>query len=405
MHFLTRLVPLVALVAAAPVYAQSNSAAEAERTRLAEEMKRLSSRNAWRGVDEAYRALEKLSADTGVALTYRDHYVGAVAARELGDINTVYTRLLRARSMEDSDEVKTWIADIDVNYGQVQLKADPKYNGKPDLLPDEMPFAPDQRRSIESAQAQIASTRSYDGILPLGKYRFGDREFTVEGNGAAPIVLALMPTAARSGEGGGLAYVGPRVDLGVSFTQTTSPNDAAIQGAAFGGVGARIGVGLEFGFSTRFGVLAQVGYHDLFGGAPKDDAAAAFGTSGSSLHLGYGWLGAAYRLGDLRLAAGPVFGVGVARARGMNGYCDTASAEDPLCAGVDNNDDVAAYAPMQGVVRAGGAELGLFYGFLNFGKLQSGIGLHAGALTDTGRWYPWGQLAFTLAPATYRRDG
>ena len=77
---LHRLIPLALLLASAPVFAQS-SAAEAEHTRLTDDMKRLTARNAWKGVDDAYRRMEALVADQGVVLTYRDHYMGAVAAR------------------------------------------------------------------------------------------------------------------------------------------------------------------------------------------------------------------------------------------------------------------------------------------------------------------------------------
>lgn len=406
---LHRLIPLALVLASVPAYAQS-SAAEAEHTRLTDEMKRLTARNAWKGVDDAYRRMEALSADEGVKLTYRDHWMGAVAARELGDLNAVYSRLQRAAALEKTDEVASWMADLNQNYGQVKLRIDNKYPGDRTLAIGEMPFDPAQRRVIEAAQLALTQTRVYEGILPVGAYTFGDQTFNLESGGGATKEVTLQPKSVRDnsegggGGGGGLSYAGPRIDLGVSFTVAGEPTSAPeAQGGGFSGVGGRLGLGWEVGFTTRIGLLAEVGYHSLFAGAPDMSAPDGSATEleywadpvGSTLHMGYGWLAGAVRLGDLRVAAGPVYGVGVASTMGWADGSD---------------DDGVSYtqrsvAHTQGLIRAGGAELGLFYGFLNMGSLQGGLGFHAGAMTDTGRWYPWGQLAFTLAPAAYRRDG
>lgn len=403
---LHRLIPLALLLLTAPAYAQS-SAAEAEHTRLTDEMKRLSSRNAWKGVDDAYRRLEAVAASEGIQLTYRDHYFGASAAREIGDINALYTRLQRALAVERTEEVEGWLADLNQNYGQVRLKFDPKYPGERVLTISEMPFDPAQRRVIEVAQLSLEETRAYDGILPIGAYTFGDQSFKVEAGGGAPVEVALLPKSViDDGGGGGLSYAGPRVDLGFAYTMAGAPNSAD-QPGPYSGMGGRVGVGWEIGFSTRVGLLAQVGYHGLFGSA-EDATAPAPAAQGEAnvagwtqpaapyMHLGFGWLAAAYRLGDLRLAAGPVFGVGVQRTWD--------SGDDGAGQSVSDQDDTGA-GNWTGSLRVGGAELGVFYGFLSFGKLQSGLGLHAGAFSDSGRWYPWGQLAFTIAPAAYRRDG
>lgn len=396
---LTRLLPLALLLYAGNGFAQS--ADEAERVRLSEEMKRLSSRNAWRGVDESYRRLEALEAK-GVVIGYKDHWLGAVAARELGDLNAVYVRLRKAKAVENTEEVNGWLSDIVANYGPVKLKVDPKFGGDASLAVSEMPFAPDQRRAIEAAQQALASSRGYDGLLPLGAYTFGGEGFTIVAGGGTLVEKTLQPSAVRTGGDGGLSYVGPRLDLGLSYLKTTAPADDTLQAAAFGGAGARLGVGVELGFTTQLGMVVEVGYQNLFSGAPE--VPEGYASQGTAMHMGYGWLGLAYRVGDLRLAAGPVYGIGAAHTTGMNGYCAAAS-DDPSCLGVQTNSESADYAPLTGRIRAAGGELGVFYGFLNFGSLQSGLGLHAGALSDSERWYPFGQLAFTLAPAAYRRDG
>lgn len=395
-----RLIPLVLLLAAPAAMAQS-SAAEAEHTRLTEEMKRLSGRSAWKGVDDAYKRLEALATDDPtVKLSYRDHYMGAVASRELGDINSVYVRLKRAVAAEANEEVTGWLGDIEQNFGPVKLKVDGKYPGDSSLVVAEMPFDPGQRRVIEAAQVVLSQSRLYEGILPLGKYTFGGREFEVVAGGATVAEITLEAQSVRGGSGGGgLSYVGPRLDLGAVFTSSTAPGtDASTQPGAFSGAGARVGVGVELGFSTRVGVLAEVGYHNLLVGSSDVDVDAdvPYTLEAPSMHMGFGWLAAAYRIGDLRIAAGPVLGVGTHQASGA------VTVDESL---VSAGSATESYGTYSGNLVAAGGELGLFYGFLNFGNLQGGLGFHAGAQSSSSRWYPWGQLAFTLAPAAYRRDG
>ena len=408
---LTRLLALaLTLSFAGPAYAQS--AAEAERVRLSDDMKRLAGRSAWRGVDDAYEQLVTLSDKEGVVLTFRDHWTGAEAARELGDINGVHTRLQRAVAVakpDDKERCQSWLDEIAANYSEVSLKVSNKVSGDTTLDVEEMPFAPDQRRAIEAAQAAIAGDKAYKGLLPTGSYELGTKAFEVKAGDALQQVV-LEPEAVVStggGGGGGLAYVGPRIDLGFAFTQAGDPGADAMAARAFSGGGGRAGVGVEIGLSSTFGVVAQIGYHGLMGPAPADDGgvAAGFDARSTSMHLGYGWLGGTFRAGSLEVAAGPVYGIGVASLSGLNDYCLSAS-NDPACAGVVGSDgqNVQTYTPIQGSIRAAGGELGLFYGLFEFGSLQSGLGVHLGALSDASRLYPWGQLAFTLAPAN-RRDG
>lgn len=391
---LHRLILLALALSSAPALAAS-SAAEAERTRLADEMKRLSSRNAWKGVDDAYRRLETLAAEEGVALTYRDHFLGASAARELGDTNAVYVRLQRALALEKTEEVTSWLADLNQNFGQIVLRIDSKYPGDRSLTISEMPFDPAQRRVIEAAQLALQESRTYTGILPVGSYTFGDKTFDIAAGGAAAKEVVLEAKSMRDDAGGGgLSYAGPRLDLGVSFTSGSALSDEALVDKV-GGLGGRVGLGWEVGFSTKVGLVAQVGYHALLGDASSSCVSEAGNTSQDlprdSMQLGYGWLAGALRLGDLRLAAGPSYSLGYLKASTGTGCGDSGVSSLPT--------------PYGGMVFGPGAELGVFYGFLNSDKIQSGLGLHAGAFSDGDRLYPWAQLAFTLAPAAYRRDG
>jgi hypothetical protein len=74
------LVPIAALVAPLAAEAAGKTASEAEHTRLAEEMRKLAQRNAWRGVEGSYARMLVIEKD-GVVLTYDDHLLGAQAAR------------------------------------------------------------------------------------------------------------------------------------------------------------------------------------------------------------------------------------------------------------------------------------------------------------------------------------
>ena len=76
-----------------PAMAMSKAEAKAEHVRLSEDMRRLAKRAHWRGVDRSYRSMEGLL-KKDVVLRYDDHFLGAQAARELGNVTLVYRRLV-----------------------------------------------------------------------------------------------------------------------------------------------------------------------------------------------------------------------------------------------------------------------------------------------------------------------
>ena len=182
--------PLALLLGSRPAQALSPDPAKAENTRLFEEMRKLATRNAWRGVEDKYTAMVALEKD-GVVLSYDDHLMGAQAARELGRITDVYLRLERAKAQRTEKEVLEWILDIEASYGMVLLAKDEKYKGGTDMAPKEMPFAPDQRSAIGAAQLALSETGRFEGLLPYGSYTFGDRSFdVVQGQPRPQIILA-----------------------------------------------------------------------------------------------------------------------------------------------------------------------------------------------------------------------
>jgi hypothetical protein len=155
----------------------AEDAAHAEYVRLSQELEKLATRNAWPGVERTYAELLA----TGVPPSFDDHMYGAHSARELGDITAAHQRLLQANALKEDRQVLDSLWEIDSNFGQVFLAADP---GGAALKAEVMPFEPDQARAIEFAIAKVAETGQYDGYLPQGKYTFGDYAVTVMPRGA-----------------------------------------------------------------------------------------------------------------------------------------------------------------------------------------------------------------------------
>ncbi|MCC6966854.1 MAG: DUF4157 domain-containing protein [Nitrospira sp.] len=182
---------------------------QAEVQRLAQELNQLAAKNAWAGVDRTYRQLETLG--DGVFALATDpaalHFFGAQAARNLGDIRRykslvqrAKTALLAAGRPADDAQLQTLEAEltaIDQAYGAVSIaprskrSADAKKGETvgPELVPAAMPFAGDQRESVERARTQILETGSFSGLLPAGAYTLGAESFTVIAGTNVPEVL------------------------------------------------------------------------------------------------------------------------------------------------------------------------------------------------------------------------
>ncbi len=393
-----RILALAALMIASPVYA--GEVEDAEHIRLTEEMRRLSKRNAWKGVEAAYIELEHLRDKRDVELTYEDYWLGAQSARAMGDINAVYTRLKLAAKVEGSREVIEWLSDLDANYGQVDLESKKKEDVA--LAPAAMPFAPDQRAAIEAAQLEVTEDGEYEGLLPKGQYTFGPETIMVEAGGELlELVLVDERPPKEEREPFELAYIGPRINIGPAFTSAGEPSAVSwdaegFQPHGFSGMGARAGVGLEAGLGEKLGVLAEVGYHGGFGSAVSDEdlnapAGSPYELEAQKLNTGYGWLAGELRLGKLWLNAGPVWSVGSAYTSDIPD-----ASEGAPCV----NCVVAA----RGTIMAAGGAGGVAYALTDIGNLSGALALVGGAQSDGSRLYTWGQLGFTLAPASPKSE-
>ncbi len=161
---------------------------EAEYKRLSSELKRHAERNTYAGMERAYQALSALK---NVTLSAEDHRLGAAAARNAGNVTAMVDRTRLAEAVEGSAEGEATIADIEGNYGTVDLKSK---QGTAELILPVRPFQPDHGAAFDFAAAAIVETGKYEGWLPAGDYTFGEEGFSIAAGGE-PFELDLRKVA------------------------------------------------------------------------------------------------------------------------------------------------------------------------------------------------------------------
>lgn len=167
-------------------------AAAAEARRLSQDIRQLAAREAWVGVERKFQELAAL----GVPLSYEDWWRGAQAARAVGRVDEVYTRLQAAAALDPTREALDWLYAIDSNYGHVSLRAEPPRGVS--LRVAEMPFDPDARLAVEWASAEVGRAAHFEGLLPRGRYDFADHPFVVEPGVSVQIDVNLRRRRAPS---------------------------------------------------------------------------------------------------------------------------------------------------------------------------------------------------------------
>jgi len=357
----------------------------AEHQRYLEEMRKLSARNAWSGVERNFQLMLALE-EQGEKLTDEDWLLGAQAARALGNMTACRERLASSVRLNPDREAVALLQEIDRTYGLVDLSSDKGLD--PTLSPSMMPFIPDQKKAIENAQKQVEDTGSFEGILPAGTYTFGSEEFVLSA-GTAVVEISLSALVGRDpSEPFSFLYVGPRVDLGGAYTLGGEPSvDAGVSSPpAFAGMGARASAGVEMGISPLIGLYAEVGYHGLTASVDRSDKAQleaegrAF--SGHQLRTGFLSIGPTIRFDPVWINVGPTVSIGVAQATNT----DEADRENIMW---------VTSGPMATV----GGQVAVSYSILPMGRdLAAAVSLLGGAQHDSQRLYPWGQVALTLAP-------
>ncbi|GDX79792.1 hypothetical protein LBMAG42_16030 [Deltaproteobacteria bacterium] len=395
---------MISLIPFIVAVAYAGEVEHAEHIRISEEMRKLAQRNAWTAVESQYQKLEVLEAK-GEVLTYNENKLGAESARAIGNITGCRNRLAKAAKIDGKPEVVDWLSEIDKSYGPLKITFDPDFNGERTLVPTEPPFAPDQRAAIGWVATYIAD-HNFEGILPAGEYTISGVKVNVV-VGGAQAVAKIEPAAGTKRKLVHFAYVGPRLELGVavlfpgdSFSGVVADSNS-LQPESFGGAGGRLGVGLEMGASENFGVIAQVGYHNLFGSpAIGEGAPEGYLVSPNQVHMGYGWLAASIRMDNLWIAAGPLWGIGVGTVTGLDPECVASKACTDPDGQVFGSTEYADYQQLSGTIMAGGGAASVSYAFVDIGTLRGAVSVEGGAQTDLVRLFPWAQVAFTVAPSS-----
>ncbi len=177
-------VAIMALAKTEAVYWEKGANVEdvdkSEGIRLSEEMVKFAARNAWLGVEQDFRRLEKLQEKKHVGLSIKDLKNGADSGRAVGDIKESYKRISAVLEIEPGNKEATdWIeVDVKINYGDVSIEI-AKKSDRTTFEPVNPPFAPDQRQAIVFAKMKLQTTGKFDGFLPAGKYVIAGKEFEV----------------------------------------------------------------------------------------------------------------------------------------------------------------------------------------------------------------------------------
>lgn len=398
------------------------SCEKSEQYRVAEEMNKLATRNAWSGVERNFEKLENLA---GCEVSFDQYYTGSQSARFLGKTWEVYQRLEHAKALKPQEEVLGSLAAIDSAYGRVRLSGNPRR--PPELSRAAMPFAPDQKKSIEWAQLVMTETGKFEGMLPAGEYILGGVAFTVEAGqdwvdfspskvakekppkgekpapdekpakaeqvakGEKPPKGEKLPKPEKGPKGPGLIiYHGPVAVVGPNFLSTPEPSEAIYDGSggtqyapsSLGmGTGFGLNAGYEFGFTKEFGLAPVLGYSGVYGS--------------HTYHSYSGWLAFAIRPGDLRVAVGPSFSVISGKGTGVATWWEL---EEKV---VWANEDIL----YKGSSSAAGGRLTVGYGLVDLEPFQGVVELGGSFRTDGARNYFDFGLSVGIVPWIKRFKG
>ena len=330
---------------------------QGEWIRLSDEQRKLANRNAWTGVERAYQAMVR----TGCTLTAPEHVLGGEAARHLGNTLNYVERLQSAQQVTADPGIAGQIELVGRRFGRVRIVAKPRK--PPELVPVEMPFAPEERSSIQYAQRQMADTGSFDGLLPLGNYQVGGEPFEVRrGGGVVEVILTdqkVRSSRPQPGAGTG-RYVGPVASIGPSLFLSPAPNEPTtlpdggheLSPSNLTLLGLAAVGGVEVGVANRVAVAGTVGY---LGGVGR-----------ATMHGVSGAVSGVLRLNNWRVALGPQAQVVFGRGTGVADWFDRGQpdpVEDVPFAGRAWGPGVAGsvglavrdFDAVQGVVEVGGS--------------------------------------------------
>lgn len=360
---------------------------EAERIRISEEARKLAAKNAWPGVERAFTQL----LDSKCSLTFDDYKLGAESARTLGKTLERYERLQAARKIDQRSELIETLAAMDDKYGRVEIKGDPRR--PPTLTRVAMPFAPDERKSIEYAMEVTAATGAFRGMLPRGEYAASSKAFVVEPGKEWQVIEVSKSEVDRDSDQPLIRYVNVVALAGPNFLTSGEPTEAIefsdgqqqFAPEGFFSTGLALQLGAEAGLTYR---------------APDAGLAVTFGYSGGygehTMHTVSGWLAGVLRPGDWRFAAGPQYSVISGSGTGLASWFEV---------GQDRDRDPTDGIRYQGVSWGGGLAASAGYGVLDFEKLTGVVELGGSWQSDGARSYTAFGLRVGIAPTVPRFKG
>lgn len=199
---MTRALPIASLLALALTAPSAWACDTGERLRLSDEIKRLQQKNVFPGVERKFNELEDIGCYE--ELTPEILMAGGRAARELGKTFEMFSRFSDANAKEENGEATENMQGILNTYGRVDIKGSARKRAA--LVREQMPFPPDQRKSIAYAQSVMEGRGSFRGMLPVGEYQVADQTFTVEaGQEFAEIIVGKFkpPKGGDRGNSGG----------------------------------------------------------------------------------------------------------------------------------------------------------------------------------------------------------
>jgi len=156
---------------------------------LTEQLVSYTEKGAWPAADRTFRKLQALDE---VQLTTDDLFMGAEAARSMGNMLDCRERLIAAFKMglEDSvtvdERARAWLAELQTEYGHVAMES----KGVGTLESTSPPFQPDRRAAIAFASAQLTENGEFNGLLPVGSYTWGKTSFAVDA-GTEPVKVKV----------------------------------------------------------------------------------------------------------------------------------------------------------------------------------------------------------------------
>ena len=390
------LVTLFALTLALPQVAYAECE-QSEKVRLSGELKKLAQRNAWSGVERSYLSLLETKCD----LSFDENQLGAESARYLGKTMQMYDRLAAAKELDPQPQILENLSGLDSMYGRVRVKGDARR--RPVLSRAAMPFAPDERKSIEWAIEVVAGTGSFEGMLPNGEYLVGEIAFTVEsGEEWQEVVVGKVKGGGGNVSGGSgpsdsegaINWAGLIATAGPNFIMPPEPGNPVLDSSGmhqfepadvFAG-GLQIQLGGELGLTYKApeaGLALTIGYSGGFGN--------------DTFHQMTGWFAGVLRPGELRIAVGPTYNVITGKGTGVAQWFDV---------GQDKAADPVNSLRYEGWSWGGGAQASVGYGLVDLGDSMKGIvELGGGWATDGSRSFSGFGLRLGIVPSVPRFGG